>query len=93
MHVQSLQMAVTGVRMTGLPPRYLDCFLQAFAQPTKLQVSPPVLKQQQQLIALVSASASIGLQQQATRFTLTVATHCSTLQRAVLFIIQLKPML
>jgi len=71
----------------------LDCFLQV-TQPTKPQVSPPVLKQQQQqLCALLVNWKSIGLQQHAARLNFTGATLCSNLQRTVLLVIQLKPAL
>lgn len=47
-------------------------------QPTKLQVSPAVLNQQQQgYAAAVNEAGSNGLQRHAARLNVMTATHCS----------------
>jgi len=47
-------------------------------QPTKLQVSRPVLNQQQQrYAAAVNEAGSNGLQRHASRLNVITATHCS----------------
>ena len=59
-------------------------------QATKLQVSPHLLEQQQQLCAPAVNEASNVLQQHAAKLNVTAAAQCSNYLRTALFLVQLK---
>ncbi len=71
--------------------RYITVTAPQFMQATQLQVSPDMLKLQQQPCApAVNEAKSNGLQQHAARFTFTRVTPCNGFQHTLLLSIQFR---